>query len=193
MKTKKIIRYRIPVSVNFPATHPRKEEPTLFIEKIKTALQQSEEIIENGHCFPEMWDFKPKLHTIRGNYALWAKRFEKIMAGEAVLELYSWSGRPYASKAVIICQLGKDDGIGVQKLIFEEMIMCPSNQCFEVLQTTKDGGHVRIYRPKVGEMVIEPSILSKNDGLTIEDFRAWFKGYDLSEPMAIIHFTPFRY
>lgn len=35
--------------------------------------------------------------------------------------------------------------------------------------------------------------LAKNDGLSLEDFKAWFKGADLSEPMAIIHFTPFRY
>ena len=35
--------------------------------------------------------------------------------------------------------------------------------------------------------------LAKNDGLSLEDFTAWFKGYDLSETMAIIHFTPFRY
>ena len=26
-----------------------------------------------------------------------------------------------------------------------------------------------------------------------DDFKEWFKGYDLSKPMAIIHFTAFRY
>ena len=115
------------------------------------------------------------------------------MAGEAVLELYYWSGRPYASKAVTICQLGKDDGIGIQKLIFEEMILCPTNECFEVVKTMKGEGHVRIYRPKVEDSVVIPSTLSSNDGLSLIDFKAWFKGYDLTEPMAIIHFTPFRY
>jgi len=35
--------------------------------------------------------------------------------------------------------------------------------------------------------------LANNDGLSAEDFEAWFKGYNLSEPMAIIHFTEFRY
>jgi hypothetical protein len=35
--------------------------------------------------------------------------------------------------------------------------------------------------------------LSKNDGLSLPDFKAWFMGYDLNEPMAIIHFTTFRY
>ena len=36
-------------------------------------------------------------------------------------------------------------------------------------------------------------MLSKNDGLTVEDWRNWFKDYDLSLPLVIIHFTPFRY
>lgn len=35
--------------------------------------------------------------------------------------------------------------------------------------------------------------LAKNDGLSLEDFKAWFKNYDLSEPLAIIQFTKFRY
>ena len=35
--------------------------------------------------------------------------------------------------------------------------------------------------------------LAKNDGLSLEEFKEWFKGYDLSQPMAIIHFTRFRY
>lgn len=33
MKAKKLIRYRIPVSVKFPATHPRRGEKTHFIDK----------------------------------------------------------------------------------------------------------------------------------------------------------------
>ena len=35
--------------------------------------------------------------------------------------------------------------------------------------------------------------LAKNDGLSLNDWVYWFGGYDLSEPMAIIHFTKFRY
>ena len=38
-------------------------------------------------------------------------------------------------------------------------------------------------------------MLAENDGLTFADWKAWFSNpkYDLSEPMAIIHFTKFRY
>ena len=35
--------------------------------------------------------------------------------------------------------------------------------------------------------------LSYNDGLTQEDFIDWFKGYDLSKSLLIIHFTDFKY
>lgn len=156
MKSKKLIRYRIPVSVTFPATHPKRGEETGFIDKIGLG---------------------DKLHTIRGNYSLWAKRFEKIQSGEAVLELYYWSGRPYASKAVTICQIGKDDGIGIQKLQF--------------VASSIEGVGIPIVEHVKG--TIKTEILAQNDGLSDEDFRAWFKGYDLTSTMAIIHFTPFRY
>ena len=35
--------------------------------------------------------------------------------------------------------------------------------------------------------------LANNDGLTLRDWCAWFKDYDLSKPLAIIQFTKFRY
>lgn len=150
---KKIIRYRLSISTKFPATHPRKGGETLFMDKIFSAL---------GHEIFKI--FIPKIHTIRANFELWQKRFEKINKGEAVLELYYWSGKPYNSKCVTICQLGKDDGIGLQRIIIPLM---------ENLTAIKE--------------------LAKNDGLSIDDFEAWFKNYDLSEPMVIIHFTKFRY
>ena len=35
--------------------------------------------------------------------------------------------------------------------------------------------------------------IAHNDGLSFEDWAAWFKGADTSQDMAIIHFTSFRY
>lgn len=183
MKAKKIVRYRLPVSVKFPATHKRAGEPTYFIEKIELALGHvntycSECFFGGGNCkqcFVTNGEVWPKLHTIRGNYDLWAKRFEKIQRGEAVLELYYWSGKPYNSKCVTICQLGKEDGVGVEKLTF----------------IAND-----INFPHVAESLnswLSIGIVAKNDGLSLEDFKEWFRGYDLSKTMAIIHFTSFRY
>lgn len=40
-----------------------------------------------------------------------------------------------------------------------------------------------------------PSIeeLAFNDGLNLDDWKAWFQDYDFTKPMAVIHFTKFRY
>lgn len=186
MKAKKIVRYRLPVSIKYPATHKRAGEPTYFVEKILNAtiscgllsVSEAERLKIDRDVFEKC---EPKAHTIRGNYNLWAKRFEKIQRGEAVLELYYWSGKPYRSPSVTICQLGKDDGVGVQKYHIAEYEdeMGEERACYCIDN-----------RMKVGFLL---STLSKNDGLSLEDFKEWFRGYDLSNPMAIIHFTPLRY
>lgn len=162
---KKIARYRLSVSVKFPATHQRRGEPTFFVEKIKATIEGT-----------FMLNFS-KIHTIRANYQIWKKRFEKINRGEAVLELYYWSGKPYNSKCITICQLGKDDGIGIQKVNF--WINLNNTAVVE-----KDKG------AQTFQTVAQ---LAKNDALSLDDFKEWFKNYDISEPMAIIHFTKFRY
>lgn len=156
MKTKKIVRYRLSVSRYFPKEHKKAGEQTFFAEKILSAIE--------------------KIHTIRGNYQLWEKRFEKINLGEAVLELYYWSGKPYNSKCITICQLSKDNGIGIQELEF-----LGENIFDAVVWNAENKPHVGI------------SELSKNDGLSFDDFEEWFKNCDLSKSLAIIHFTKFRY
>jgi len=118
-----------------------------------------------------------KIHTIRANYELWAKRIEQIQKGEAILSIRYWSGKPYHKDErgigqVEICQLDKDSGIGFQKIEFL---------------------NANIYDPVSEITYLKISELAKNDGLSLEDFKEWFKKYDLSEPMAIIHFTSFRY
>ena len=35
--------------------------------------------------------------------------------------------------------------------------------------------------------------LSKNDGLSFNDWLEWFKGYNFNKPLAIIHFSKIRY
>ena len=165
MKVKEVIRYRLAISHTFPATHPRRGELTFFNEMILGS-----EVVKSK-----------KIHTIRGNYDLWAKRFEKINKGEAVLELYQWSGKPFKSPAISILQLGKDDGIGIQKLLGIDFALGP-----HVIIKTE----TTLPMPKYDNVLIAE--LAKNDGLSLDDFKPWFKNY-VSEPMAIIHFTKFRY
>ena len=113
---------------------------------------------------------KAKKHTIRCNYDLWAKRFAKIDKGEAILSVRQWSGKPYQSPQIELIQFDCTHGIGLQKLSE------PDNFLF----ATVDG------------ILVDWEDIAINDGLSFTDFCDWFNKRG-SEPMAIIHFTEFRY
>lgn len=172
MKTAKIKRYRLGVSRTFPVTHPRKGKETDFETKILMGLQ--------GYN-------NSKLHTIRANYPLWEKRMAKVQAGRAVIELFYWAGKPYHKDEngvgqVVFATLDKDSGCGLQKLYFEV-----GNMYFPSVTVIEH----KINKLKRFKGGVE--LLAKNDGLSVEDFKAWFAKYDLSKDMAIIQFTKFRY
>lgn len=177
---KKLIRYRLGISQQFPKTHKRAGEETYFVDRI----------LKNGVGFYQFLEWH-KIHTIRANYPLWEKRFKKILSGEAVLELYYWSEKPYNSKQVTICQLRKEDGIGIQKIDFEEMMLCAQETSFTYFKNK--GKEAYVFRPWINGHLLNVETLAKNDGLSKEDFGEWFKNYNFSEPMAIIHFTNFIY
>jgi len=160
MKTPKIKRYRLGVSRYFPSTHARKGEPTGFVDFILAG---------------------DKIHTIRGNYELWAKRMAEVQAGRAIIELFYWTGKPYHKDEngvgqVVFATLGKEDGVGIQRIDLAE----------EFFKTNWIVGQAEF-----SDQLL--STVAQHDGLSLEDFKAWFEGYDLSEPMAIIHLTNFRY
>ena len=146
--------YIITISRRFPATHALSGKETCFISKILD---------------------KEKIHTIRSNYPLWKKRFEKINRGEACLSLRYWVGKPYRSKQQEFMRLTRANGVGLQRVQFAGEV------------TLFDGlGYIA----KNGEITTR---LAANDGLTPQEFKEWFKGYDPGKEMAIIHFTKFRY
>ena len=121
-----------------------------------------------------------KKHTIRGNYELWKKRFDEIEKGNACLSVRYWIGKPYNSKQKEVFNFTNLDGIGIQALYFDfNRFLEP----FISSEDSKDGIQSYLSTHKV----------AVNDGLTYPDFKEWFKNYDLNEPMAIIHFTNFRY
>lgn len=155
--------YVLILSQQYPKTHSLAGKPTDFITKFL---------------------YRFKKHTIRGNYELWAKRFEQINNGKACLSVRIWSGKPYRSNQAEIIKLTNLDGIGIQKLTFQEMLATVS-QC--IITKSKDGNH--IFVPDIADL----DILAINDGLDPQHFKEWFANYDLSQPLAIIHFTSFRY
>lgn len=167
--------YVLMLADKFPATHQRKGEQTFFHRKVI-----------NGLNYPI--NFQPvfgcnepakKIHTIRKNAELWVKRFEQIDSGKACLSLRMWEGKPYKSKQIEIARLTKEDGIGIQ---------------LGYIGIEREHPTLSIGYPENGSIeFIEGDLISYNDGLTRWDWCDWFKNYDISKPMAIIHFTKFRY
>lgn len=124
--------------------------------------------------FREKLYAKEKLHTIRANYPLWKKRIKEVQEGKAVLSVRQWSGKPYCSKQIEIARLTAKDGVGIQKLCFPNRLTAWVD-----------------YPEK--RLSVDFKYLAENDGLSLADWCDWFRHYDLSKPLAIIHFTKFRY
>lgn len=121
--------------------------------------------------FEEKFMCGDKIHTIRGNLPLWRKRIAEVQSGAAILSIRQWTGKPYRSKQREIAQLTAKDGVGIQHLRLTDFFRAAS----------------------VEGVKVELPELARNDGLYFDDWYYWFRGYDISQPLAIIHFTKFRY
>lgn len=113
-----------------------------------------------------------KIHTCRSNYEYWERIVNEVNAGKAILSVRYWSGKPRKSKQVEIVSFDHNSGIGIQKLVFEKAFLA---------------------NPTINGERIHLTELAQNDGLEFNDFLSWFEDSDLTEPLAIIHFTTFRY
>jgi len=158
--------YVIILSKNFPTNHSKAGDTTYFEELVLMGIKK----IHMGES-PSTW----KLHTIRENYSLWAKRMEEVAEGRACISLRQWSGRPYFSEQVELFNLKKENGVGI-----EPLIICPKSGAFIV-----DNGD-QIHKGSI-------QILAENDGLYLSNFLEWFPMEKRGKLMAIIHFTKFRY
>lgn len=166
--------YVITLSKVFPQIHPERGKGTHFCTYFRNARMCAKcEETKQGMCMGECAIGGTKLHTIRANYDLWAERFKQIAAGEACLSVRQWTGKPYRSKQVEIARLTREDGIGLQMLSFAPTYSLTT--------------------PFVGKRRLKRETLAANDGLSTKDWENWFYHYDLTKPLAIIHFTKFRY
>jgi len=133
--------------------------------------------------FFELISVAQKIHTIRANYDFWENRINEINKGNAILSVRSWTGRPYKSKQKEHFKLGKGE-VGIEGLVFR------NDNILEPIATKKNIDFSNV-KSSIQEILLYN--LAKNDGLLTPDFKEWFKNYDLSGDMAIIHFTNFRY
>ena len=174
-----MITYQLMIAESFPKWHSRAGEPTYFVDKIQNAEVQITNPFWGAHLLPES-EVKKKLHTFRGDYAKWRKRFDRIERGEACLSVRVWAGVPYRSDQRVICNLSKDDGIGLQLLQFH----APGNTFTWCGLPHVDGKRVGIAQ------------FANNDGLTVEDWIKWLleaPKSDLTKDFALIQLTDFRY
>lgn len=146
----------------FPSYHQRKGEPTYFIEKLWQSIGQPDDAIVNQFIWPEDWlsePFDPKHHTIRAG--------NKVKAGDTVT-FFVWSGRPYHSKQIVV-----SPPIVVKK-VFDFEIKVDD----DYIVVTVDGwacyeanSEFETHRWPFNTF----EELAKNDGLSVDDFKAWFK------------------
>jgi hypothetical protein len=143
----------ITFSTKFPATHPRKGEPTFFVEKIVKGLHE-----QGLRPFDVNCDFDEQMYYIANGKHHTIRAGERWKAGDWFSPRV-WSGKPYASK-----QIEFAPPIQIKKVW--KFTMRPSlwfDECEYFINGEKFGGD-------------ELEKVAENDGLGIVDFALWFAG-----------------
>lgn len=176
----------VTLSKKFFAQHYRAGEETEFKSKL------------NNGC---------KLHTCRSNYEYWKAKIAKLQEAGGVLSVRQWSAKPYRSPQEIIKEIPAEV-TGVQKLEVRRSKIVTEHYAEGVIkpvitQVTHE------YTATVDGINVPLGLLAVNDGLTPEEYMAWFAPvFDKAEKenaelaklsaatimdFAIIHFTKQRY
>ncbi len=139
----------------FPAYHPRKGEPTYFVEQIWNSLNELKLPVPKNKDLPHdfMWSILPlsnygaKHHTIRaGNRWKVGDKFSPRV----------WSGKPYNSKQIIIAP-----DIEIKK-VWDVNFRIKGSINFRIVNHRYHFDHEKM------------KLLAKNDGLSYRDFMDWF-------------------
>lgn len=141
----------------FPKGHPKEGEQTHFVEQIWNSLRDLNLSLPKSSEFSHefMWSILPlsnfgcKHHTIRGG--------QHFKVGD-YFSPRVWSNKPYTSKQIIIAP-------DIQIKQVWDITFVQSDEHLQV-------GENCYYPCGYEEMIKE---LAKNDGLSVEDFKAWFK------------------
>lgn len=159
----------ITFSRKFPAYHPKKGQPTYFVEKVYASLGSIIPVRKNGYYFKQLSELNPnltptqllafydsvvssitesKVHTIRAG--------NRWKAGD-YFSPRVWSGKPYNSPMVTIAP--------------DTLIV----NTWDIVVVVKDR-HIFLndvcYTDESYDYII--SELAKNDGLTVDELEKWF-------------------
>ncbi len=129
----------------FPAHHPRKGEPTYFVEKTLKGLPGNTSLtgIDIEFCLTTYGTAKPKLHTVRAG-----KRWKTGY----IADIRVWSGQPYKAPQ--------------EKLVKVPVTVYDFQICYD--------GNMYSIRID-GKTIEDSLLLIENDGLTLDEFTFWFE------------------
>lgn len=160
----------VTISKKFFPKHPRKGEETLFREKVLSGSKQ---------------------HTCRSNYEYWKKKIDRLKEVGGVLSVRQWSANPYRSPQEIVKDIPAEL-VGVQKLELHREKKEQYDELVNIRAVYYD------WTAKIDGWEHPIELLAENDGLTPEEYKAWFAPvFDKEKAdtleFAIIHFTKERY
>lgn len=161
----------IMVSRDFLRPHPRVGQSTYFVEKIFKGLyfmNPAHDLnkgmnLEIDYSLEEFSSCKPKWHTIRGG-----KRWK---VGDKV-SLRVWSGKPYRSEQIKIC-----DDLEVKKVWDIKIVRhhaIDGRTILKILVGDNTYSEIILLNGKITEWFGQIDDLCTNDGLGMEDFYHWF-------------------
>lgn len=145
-------------STSFPSYHPRKGNPTLFVERVWAGLLQIDYDLYSDYLHPDgrpdrikyseyYKDFDPKYHTIRAG--------SRFKAGDFMLPRI-WTGKPYRSKQFQFAPPLKIESVWNFRMELE-------------------GGIKMFFLDDKFIFVVEECKIARNDGFDqLLDFLAWF-------------------
>ena len=170
----------------YPSYHPKAGQPTHFVEKLWNAhnahtldeeffMPFEDDVWELNKSLPYetvqdflkslaiRWEIKPKMHTIRAG-----KRWKE---GDRA-SFRVWSGKPYASKQIII---------------MPEVTIC---QVLDIEIDVMSNVYINGEKNQLSEFV---DMLAENDGLTRTDLFHWFNKLPFSGQIIFQHNSPKSY
>jgi hypothetical protein len=151
---------------------------------------------------------REKKHTCRKNYDYWKDIIDRLKEKGGVLSVRQWIGMPYHKPGQETIVDIPAEVVGVQKLELRR-----ERQVTQVFETGKKEAITENitydWTAEVDGWEMPISLIAANDGLTVEEFKAWFAPvFDEAEKkypeftavsnatildFAIIHFTKERY
>jgi len=160
----------ITFSRTYPSYHPKKGQPTYFVEKVVNSLcpiTEAEDIMAYYYaCMPNdiqidsLVGFLPKGHTIRAG-----NRWKK---GD-VFSPRVWTGKPYASK-----QLAFAPDVTIKK-VWNFQIKAKNKEVYYMIIGKRK--YIIYISINSGTMLFPKVLLelAKNDGLSRQDLLSWFR------------------